>query len=154
MTALTNSPADVVRYALIAGGLGTLPLSEGLWPIFAWQEPDQPDDVVTVYDTSGVVQGRSHNDGQVLEHYGVQIRVRTSIPKNGNTKIRAILEFLDRTINQTVVNVPYDTGTGYSVYCIHAVSRSGTILSLGKDTPTTKRTLFTVNVSVSLSQKY
>lgn len=150
--ALTNSPADVLRYALIAAGGGSLPSSGNAWPIAAWQESDLPDNFITLYDTSGNIDGRFQNNGAVQEHPGIQIRVRALNPSDGNTKIRDLLDIIDLQIRETLVTCNHPVGTGVSMYLIHNVSRKGTVLSLGKDTPTTKRALFTVNLTISLSQ--
>lgn len=151
MAALTHSPAQIIRFLLIAAGGGVLPSNGGSWPIFAWQEPDQPDNVATLYDTSGKMDGRVH-DGEQQQHEGVQLRVRSAIANDGNNKIRALVEILDKQVLNTLVvcnNVP---GPGTSSYRVHSVTRPGTILSIGKDTPTTKRAIFTCNLLVSVEQ--
>jgi len=149
---LTNAPADVLAQALIDAGGGSSP--GGSWPIFVWQEVDSPDNCITLYDTVGTVQGRIQSGGEVIEHPGVQIKVRSSSSALANEKIRHLQYIVDEVIRQTIVHVsdPVGTGTEVSSYLIHAVSRSGTILSLGKEVSATKRTIFTLNVTISLTQ--
>lgn len=144
--ALTHSPADIIRYLLIAKGAGTLLGANGSWPISAWQENDSPDNFITCYDTSGLKDGRVQNDGEVQEHPGVQIRVRSAIASDGNTKIRQIQDIVDKQVAYTTVVI------ASSNYIVHAISRPGTILSLGKETPTSKRALFTLNILVTITQ--
>lgn len=149
---LSHAPADIVRHALINYGQGTLPSSNGAWPIFVFQEPDIPDDAVTVYDTSGKVEGRHHNDGEVCQHEGIQIRVRSASPLDGNTKLRSIVEACDKQLINIDVSIAKTDGTGTAIYRLNNLSRTGTILSLGKDSPGTKRSLFTINYLLSVRQ--
>lgn len=149
---LTNSPADVIRWALINAGGGTLPSAGGDWPIAAWQESDTPDNFVTLYDTSGTLDGRVHNDGEIQEHPGIQIRVRSGNPNDGNEKIRQLIDICDKQFRNTLVTCPNLVGVGTTLYLVYAMTRKGTVLSLGKDTPQTKRALYTVNYIVSLKQ--
>ena len=149
---LTHSPADVLRYALINAGGGSLPSSGSSWPIGCWQENETPDNVITLYDTSGNLDGRFQTDGEMQEHPGIQIRVRSANPLDGNTKIRQLMEIVDKGIRLTTVMIENPIGTAVSTYVIYAVTRIGTVLSIGKDTPQTKRSLFTVNMIISLRQ--
>lgn len=149
---MTNSPADVVRFALIALGGGSLPSSASDWPIGWAQEDDTPDNFITVYDTSGIVEGRIQNDGEVPEHPGIQIRVRSYDPTAAWLKINSLAELLDKSINNTIVHCMDPIGTGSSSYLLNAATRKGTVLSLGRDAPNTKRALFTVNYTVTLRQ--
>lgn len=148
---LTHSPADIIRYLLIHAGGGVLPPSTNAWPIYAWQEPDLPDNVVTLYDTSGKMDGRIH-DGEHQQHEGVQIRVRAAVASDGNTKIRGLVEILDKQILNTIVVCNNVSGSGTSTYKVISVTRPGTIMSIGKDTPTTKRAIFTCNLLVTVEQ--
>ena len=55
---LAHLPEDIVRYLLIDLSVGTLPSDVDDWPIYATQEPDKPDNVITVYGTEGNKHGR------------------------------------------------------------------------------------------------
>lgn len=144
---LIHSPADILRYALVDLGLGTIPSENGLWPIFVSVEPDTPDNCITLYDTTGIHQGRRQVDGRVLDRAGIQIRVRSSSHVVGYTKANAIAIAVDEDIYLT------NTTVNLVTYQIWAISRdSGGILALGKQTPNSKRDLFTVNVNMSVKQ--
>lgn len=153
--ALTHSPADVLRRVLIALGLGTDPDAEplGLWPIYAAAQPDTPDNVITLYDTVSVLQGRAMVTGEVMEQHGVQVRVRAATHDLGYQKARAVVVAMDESVYQESVTLDDPgVGTAASSYLVHAVSRRGGILALGKELPASKRSLFTVNALVSVRE--
>lgn len=143
---LTHSPANIIRYLLISEGLGTLPTDSGSWPVYYSNEPGTPDSVITLYDTAGRIDGHSQIDGRVIEHHGIQVRVRCANPENGYAKARAIAVALDEDVSFSGVTISTST------YTVYAVTRSSDVLSLGKETPTSKRNLFTVNATVALRQ--
>ena len=149
---LTHSPADVVRNLLIDLGLGTAPADGGAWPVYVAQEPNSPDSVITVYDTSGILDGRFMVSGEVQENHGFQVRVRCANTWRGYEKAQEIAVALDESTSLKTVSVGDDAGTGDQTYTVYAVSRKGGVISLGKDTPRTKLNLFTINAVVSLRQ--
>jgi hypothetical protein len=140
---LDHSPAAVLRQLLIDIGVGT---SQGTWPIKVDNEPDAPDDCITVYNTSGGIDGRNQISGEGLEHPGVQVRVRSSNPTTGWQKIKAIAVVLDQSIHLDAVTIDS------SSYIVYAVTRAGSPLSIGSDVSKTKRRLFTLNAKMALRQ--
>lgn len=147
---LEHSPADIVRYALIAHGLGFLHTGTGLpvdWTVFCDVEPDRPDNVITVYNTIGRKHGRTNPDRLVQEHEGIQIRIRSRTPKLGYNKAREIAIELDTQVYQEQVII------GSSVYCLHSFNRIGQIIALPKDTTTpSRRIVHTFNGLTSIRQ--
>ena len=142
---LTHSPADVIRYLLIDLSLGTLPSASGDWPIIANRELDSPDNLITVFDTAGLRNGRVA-DGEVQEHEGFQIRVRAGTQTVGQAKINAIKQAIDNSVlNKSVV-------IGASTYIVYAISRRSGPFYLGQDVETSKRIVFTINAVVALRQ--
>lgn len=131
---------------MIALGLGTDPASNGPWPVYAAGEPDKPDSAITVYDTVGRQEGRTHVDGEAQEHHGVQVRVRSAAHTAGYAKARAVAVALDEDVLMNSVHI------GAASYRVWAVARTGDVLSLGKESPDSKRSLFTINALVSLRQ--
>lgn len=140
---LTHSPAAIVRQLLIDLGLVT---ASGTWPVKVSAEPDTPDNVVTIYDTAGETQGRIQYSGEVTDFHGLQIRVRAIDHPTGWAKVNAITTACAETVKRTTVAV---SGTSYTV---HAMTRRSGILAIGKDVPSSKRNLFTVNYTVSITQ--
>lgn len=146
MPALTHSPADIIRYLLVGLGGGVLPSAGGDWPIYVSQEPTTPDNVITLYNTAGIKDGRLMPTGEVQEHPGVQIRVRATDDNTGWTKAEALAILLDETVLINQVNI------STSVYIVYSVSRSPGPLVLGKEVADSKRDLFTINITTSIRQ--
>lgn len=158
---LNDSPADVIRWLLVQLGQGIITLPSGLiiasglvtdpslspmqaWPCYATDEPDSPDSVITVYDTQGRDDGRSMIDGERYEHHGFQIRVRAPTHRIGQLKAQQIKVVLDQAVVHRTVTFNDQNGTSRS-YDVPCVSRTSDVIPLGKDTPSTKRRLFTIN---------
>jgi hypothetical protein len=118
-------------------GLGSDPPSPS-WPVYESDEPDQPDAVMTVYNTAGRLLGRSQIEGRVSENYGVQIRFRAAGPEVAYPKASAVADALDSLY---IFHVTLD-GTEYVV---RSVTRVGGILSIGKEAPTSHRVVMTLN---------
>ena len=96
--ALTHSPAEIVRNLLVNMGAGTLPAAGGSWPISCDQRLDTPDNAITINDTDGRKDGRSMPTGEVFEHPGIQIEVRSGVRGTGFTKAKAIATLLDEEV--------------------------------------------------------
>ncbi len=143
---LNHSPADVLRWALVQQGVVTDPTLGTLqtWPAYVASEPSAPDDVVTLYDTAGVLHGREHVSGETQEHHGVQVRVRSADHPSGWAKARAVAQVLDTGLYQSTVTIGPDT------YLLHAVTRTTDVIALGVNVPDTRRDLFTINALISL----
>ncbi len=151
--ALTNPPSKVVRQLMVDLSLGTLPSAKASWPISISQEMDSPnvpldaspDAVITVYDTAGRITGRNMIDGVMQEHYGIQIRIRNANYQDAYTKAKAIQNAIDSSVSNAEVTV------SSSVYLVAAITRTSSILSLGKE-PTSRRNLLTINAVVAIRQ--
>lgn len=150
---LFHSPADIIRTLLIDLGMATAPSAGGDWPAYVAQEPDTPDSVITVYDTAGTTGGRLQTSGETVEQHGFQVRVRDANHFEGYEKARAIAVALDESVANAVVSVGDDVGTGSDTYIVYAVTRKGGIISLGKESPASKRSIFTINAVVALRQE-
>jgi hypothetical protein len=144
---MTDAPEKVIQYLLIQLNLGTLPTNYGLWPVYATQEPNQPDDCITVYDTQGLLQGRIQQTGEQVIKPGVQIRVRSTSKATARKKVEDIRDAL----NESVYKVTVVLSTSRR-YLVHALSQRSDILALGKSRDNSDRYLFTVNYTVTLEQ--
>lgn len=140
---LTHSPAEIIRQLLVDLALGT---DDGTWPVKFATEPNSPDNVITVYNTAGRSDGRVQNGGERQEHHGFQVRIRSTSEAVGYTRARLIAVALDESVLLTTVTVSSST------YLIQSISRTGDILSLGKNHPETNLNLFTINALASLRQ--
>jgi hypothetical protein len=128
---LLHSPADIIR-SLLVTNLGEV------WSVYVDSEPNTPDSVITIYDTSPRPDGRSMIDGEVWQHYGIQLRIRSLDHPTGYVKATLVHDTLAEQVKKASVTL-----TG-SVYLVWSVSPKG-VIRMGKDKPSTKRSLFTVN---------
>lgn len=142
---IAHSPADIVRQALVSGGLGTSPEDELAWPVSFAGERSSPDELITVYDTEGSDLGRNSKDYERSVYQGILVRIRSSTPRSGHVKSEAVREFLNN-IQHLVVTIDSDS------YCLQTVILRSGPLALGKDSPTSKRNLFTINALVYVRQ--
>lgn len=140
---LTHSPADILRHLLIGKGIGLTPTptpSNSDWPIYAHNEPDGPDNSITVFDVAGKKNGRIMIDGEVQEFHGFQVRVRSSVSDVGYTKARNLTITLDENIYNDSVTI------SSSNYCVQSVTRTSDVIPLGKEATTpSKRSIFVIN---------
>lgn len=151
MTYIDHDPSDIFRQLLVDLGLGTLPEDDGAWPIFDQAEPESPDNCITIFDTEGRTHGRIMATGQLVEHYGIQIRVRSNRRNDGKAKVRAIEYAVDRSIRLNTVSLAEDTGTATANYTVWSFNRTTQVLPLGFESPTSKRMLWTINGTLSVT---
>lgn len=148
MNRMPHSAADVIRHLMVNLSLGTLmednPSNPPDWTIGVSYEPDNPDNIITVYDQVGVKDGRQMFGGQSWIHYGLQVRLRSNDYPTGWKKIDSIATALDEAVDRNTVAI------SPNVYFVQAISRSSGPLPLGKDAPTTKRDLFTLNLTAAI----
>lgn len=118
------------------------------WPVYYDQEPDTPDNGITVYGTLGKDDGRTQIDGELQEHHGVQIRVR-SLNKIGFSVISQIATMCDGLVDMGVTVATQELGT--NKYIVQSVNRTGNgVLSLGKEMTPTRRNLYTLNALINV----
>lgn len=143
--ALEYSPAEIVQQLLVNHALGVLgsPGSKAEWQVYASNEPDTPDNAVTVYDTSGSDAGRVMVTGELQGMYGVQIRVRSATHRLGYAKANQIWVAVAEEVRLE------DVVIGAFRYRVAAFSNTGDILTLGKG-PGDKRSSFTINTFASI----
>lgn len=146
--AMNHSPAHVLRQLLVDLGLGGQ--VGGTWPAYVSSEPDSPDSALTVYNTASRDQGTTGPDGEVQELHGVQVRVRAADDVTGWAKARSVAVSLDAVSHATVTVTR--AGTTTSTYLVDCVVRNGDVRSLGKDSPTSKRNLYTIDLLVAVRQ--
>lgn len=136
---LDHSPADIVRALLILKGVGSPPSFSQEWPIYAAGEPGRPDEIITVFDTTGMEDGRSMIDGEIHTHFGFMVRVRGRDHDSAWTKAIEIRALLSEGVRHDTVVI---AGTSYFIYNI---TRIGAVLTMGKESPSSKRSLCTLN---------
>jgi hypothetical protein len=143
---MATAPADIVRQLLIDSELGTAPRLYKDWPVYVANEPDQPDKVITIYDTAGFNFGRLHPTGATVQHFGILIRVRGTGYVATRNKIKDIETFLNESVFRTTITV------GSTSFLVQALTQRTQIISLGSDQENSNRYLFTVNYTLVFTQ--
>lgn len=141
---LTHSPAQVVQYYLAAQGVAVVAPAAGPWKVYRDNEPDMPDQVITIYDTSPVLEGRDMRSNEVIEHPGIAVRVRAVTSDPAKTKAREVkakLTALKRT-QVTVAGV---------VYLVKAFTLTTGVIPLGEQDKN-NRVLYTLNGTLTLAE--
>jgi len=134
---IEHSGANVLIPILVATGLVNLPNTNRPWPVYLNFAPDQPDDIVTVYDVEGIDDGREMRGGQVIKHPGVQLRIRSRLYPTGSNKGFRLRDALDAILNASVT---VETKN----YKVSSVQRTSDVLALGLE-ENGSRQLFTIN---------
>lgn len=132
-TLVEVGPHDVLAQALVTRGLGTDPawwLNHGVehltagdtsrdWPVFKMQEPDRPDEVITVYETTPREDGKTQVDAQVVQHWGLTVRVRGRSDRAAGRRARLIARTLNEDVYDMTVTVE---GTAYELQSVKAAA--------------------------------
>ena len=140
---LLISPASILAAYIISKETMSNPADNSDWPLYVSYLPDGVNDNAgAIYNTQGIKDGRLM-EGQVIEHYGLQIKIRSDIHNTAWDKIEDISNDLD-LINREEITVDFID------YLIHSVDRIGSIITLGTEPGTKKRQLFTLNFLVTL----
>ena len=145
MGTLDDLPAQILRQLVIDLGHGTDPDDSGSWPVFATTEPNTPDNCITVYSTAGRDQGSIHVDPMLIENEGFQIKVRATTNSVGYTKADAIAKGFDAVALRTVI-------LNGNTYVMWGIIR-GSILDVGKSVPESRRSIFTINGTLTVEQR-
>lgn len=144
---MLHGPAYIVGQLLIDLGAVTEVADDDNWPISISDELPEPDNAVSIFDTQGAQHGSVQTDGEVQEHPGIMIRVRATGYQIGFAKASAIAELLDQSVVYETVTIEATD------YIVHSINRTSNVLHLGKETPNSKRHLFTINATVALTQQ-
>lgn len=142
---MTHSPAKVLSQLLIDLEVGTVPSANSEWPTYFDNEPATPDNVITTYNARRVGGFRKMPDGVFVGPQGVQVRVRGKDSKTGYDRTVLIAEALATVLRRTVTV----EGSVYRVQCLSTISD---VFPLGKESPTSKRNLFTLDMLMSVTQ--
>jgi hypothetical protein len=141
---LDHFPADIIRQLLIDLGVGS-EITAADWPAFSQKEPDSPDNAITVFDTMGRDLGRTNPDMVRSERYGIQVRVRGGDIDAAGVRARSVAMALDSVVRRPVV-------IDATLYLVLGFVRSGPVLRLGIDAPSSGRWIFVVNGLASLQK--
>lgn len=138
--------ADILRNLLLDLGLGSEVMAND-WSIAIGEIPEDPDNVMCIYDTSGVSDGRIMANGQRVEHPGVQIRVRSLDYWAGRNKAEEVALALDAVLRR---DVSLDEESVSATYSVQNITRTGTVNALGAEESDRRRFHFTINAILTL----
>jgi hypothetical protein len=130
---------------LISLSVGTDPSTDSAWPVYVSSEPNLPDNLITVYDSAGILQGRIHRTGQVVEQYGTQIQIRGTDYTTLWPKVNSIKVALEESVSKNIVDIVSNE------YIVYAMNRQSGPIFLGAE-PGTNRLLFTINYCAAINQ--
>jgi hypothetical protein len=141
---MNHDPVQIVAKCLRDERLLSLPEDQKMWPGYEGFMPDEPDQAIALYDTSGLSTSRSMVTGARADKPGLQIKVRSLERKKAWQRIEAIRVFLNETVKRTEVVIGSDT------YMIHSITQAGTVADLGQE-PESRRFAFTLNIRASIT---
>jgi hypothetical protein len=90
--------ARYLRAEAVAAGSATLD-----WYVTVGSMPNARDNILTVYDTGGALDGRLHRIGKFVTHPGVNVRIRAVSYPLGWARGQMILAALERMRNSPVI---------------------------------------------------
>ena len=140
---IEHGPSQVLSVYLIATGVVNLP-SNPVWPCFYGQMPALPNQVVSIHDTDGILDGREMRGGKTVMHPGWQIRIRSQTENAAQIKGQQICIELDEILRTTVV-------IGAKTYKIQATRRMSPIIPIGQEEGGA-RLLFTINGTITYGE--
>lgn len=146
-----SSPARVLADWLVGGGYATRPAAAGAWPLAVGEEPGDPDNCLTLYDTAGIQSPRvmrKPSDGpQQVIHHGVQLRIRSSGSQTGWDKGNVIVTALSELKREYVTTQAPESKD----YMIVAVTLTSPLVQFGKQEKNARR-LHSANFLVTIQE--
>jgi hypothetical protein len=137
-----TSAASVVRQALIDAGQSSLPFHGGAWPAFVGSTWDLNLNLVALYDTTPIKDGRISRTGEVIEHKGVQLLISTLDYEDGWVKFRDVMQAINEMRN---LEVTVD-GTTFTI--VNAKKESAAHIGVDER----RRQLFSANYIVTIAE--
>jgi hypothetical protein len=149
-TAILNLSPAIILGSYLVNDLAVMKTvaSEEDWPLYLNFLPDdQPSKVKinagAIYDTSGILDGRLMETGEVIEHHGVQLKIRCETYPAGWKKIRDVVAMIQKIKNTTVIVNAYS-------FLLLNISMTTTIVNIGLDEQ--RRWNFIVNFLMSIKK--
>tara|TARA_R110000824_G_scaffold5196_7_gene24127 strand:+ start:873 stop:1334 length:462 start_codon:yes stop_codon:yes gene_type:complete len=150
---LKHTPSEIVAQLLIDLDLSSDPEETGTgtvsdFPIFIAFFPDTPNNSLCISDTDGVLLSRDMVEGETVDRYGLQIRsrVKTTEYTSGYNKLAEMRQVFSEDVLDNQVELES------TQYIIHNLRVTGTILVSGKESPQSKRNLFSLNLLATIHQ--
>ena len=153
---MNDSAAAVIRQLLLDLGLGVAAsysdnkYTGQAWPVFNDGEPASPDNCITVYETQGQDDGRDMISGEQMTHVGFQIRVRAVDQPTGRPKINTIRTGLSTQVGYGLIGSQRYVTVGSNRYTVWAIAGIGNVITVGKESPSSTRFIFTLNALAAI----
>jgi hypothetical protein len=116
---------DIVAALMVARGLGAdysswatsfrADTAPNIWPVVPGQEPTEPDNVITVYETEPIIHCKLQPTGEQPQHYGFTVRVRGITKNAARQKAEDIRWDFDERCHEQTVTLD---GQEYYIPCI------------------------------------
>lgn len=105
-----NPVCEDIKDKLVEAGVGEFTKNvPSEWGIFTMEEPDSPDNVITIYQTPGTVQKiMNKNNPHFGSGFQVRVRVEAGEALTGHAKAEECRKVLDRIGRFDVGDVEYD----------------------------------------------
>lgn len=124
---LLHSPAAIVARILIEELAGREPDGSAVdWQVYVGIEPNRPDSVMTVFDTTSEYHGRTAPDNGADQHYGIQVRVRSRTAQTGFVQALVVCQTVDERSTQRRVVI------GVASYMVATIVRRGDPINIGR----------------------
>lgn len=145
---LAKSPAAIIGTLLVdTANKMTAPGDAESWSLYYNYMPDKKGTiqkkVCCIYDSAGVLDGILMTTGEVIEHHGIQIRLRCEDYQEGWLKMKEVCAYLQQRKNITVV-------VGSSRFRVIHSTRTTSILREPPDEQ--RRFLFNVNFTTTIKE--
>lgn len=141
---LLHPPEDIIQQMLVDLGQGTIGGDDDDWSVYSGDFPGGTDDIISVFGTQGLIQGRDHNSGEQAEKFGIQVRVRAGNVVDGYLKIKQIFDALTKQVLRREVQLDME------VYLVQSVTATSTVIPLGK-TGTDRNRQYVANFIASIA---
>jgi hypothetical protein len=129
---------------MVAQGWFTLPNAGGSWPIWTTFFPDTtPDNAAAIFDIEPQLDARVMQTGEIIQHQGIRIELRSKEYEAGYLKMFNLMEALALVQQVTVV-------VESSSYVLWSVTNKTGVVSLGVEGDTKRRRLFEMGLTVSI----
>lgn len=137
---------EIIQKLLIDTGAASNPTHDTEWPVYAPDEPDAPDNCITISKTTGVVTGNTAFSGKVHRYHGFQARVRHQNDTQASYKAEALYNFFNESVDAIIVTIDDHS------YCVNEITTTSDIFFLGHQRPENRLYLFTINAVVDIKQ--
>lgn len=142
------SPAELIQRFLVAAGVGSATSGTSAWKVYRDKQPaEQPDECITVYETTPVQDGRIMRTGEWIGHPGIMLNVRALTSDAAKEKLQAIKTAL-AGIGYTPVTITTGSGSPFDIVLASFMLVSGPV-PLGEDDKNRKE--YTLNGTLTIA---